>query len=117
MLSEKEARQHPDRGGLSRCIGRDLIASLDRLSMPLRPDDRIIVCTDGLYGVLEDRDIENLCRGLSPTEACRRLIDEANARGTGDNVTAAFLLAHNGAPDADAPGWAARLRSLLRFGR
>ena len=117
MLSEKEGRRHPDRSALSRCIGRELIASLDRLSMPLRPGDRIIVCTDGLYGVLEDHDLEHLCRGLSASEACRRLIDEANARGTGDNLTAAFLLSHNGAPDGDPRGWGARLRSLLRFGR
>lgn len=117
LLTEKEGRQHPDRSAISRCLGRELIASLDRLSMPLRPGDRIIICTDGLYGVLEDHDLEHLCRGLGASEACRRLIEEANARGTGDNVTAAFLLAHNGAPDADAPGWGARLRSLLRFGR
>ncbi len=53
--SEREGRPPASRPrGLSRCIGRDLIASLDRLSMPLRPDDRIIVCTDGLYGVLEE---------------------------------------------------------------
>jgi serine/threonine protein phosphatase PrpC len=117
LLSEKEARQHPERSAISRCLGRDLIASLDRLSMPLRPADRIIVCTDGLYGVLEDRELEHLCRGLAPSEACRRLIDEANARGAADNVTAAFLLSHNGAPHADPPGWGARLRGLLRFGR
>jgi len=117
LLSEKEARQHPDRSAISRCLGRELIASLDRLSMPLRVADRIIVCTDGLYGVLEDRELEHLCRGLNPADACRRLIDEANARGAADNVTAACLLSHNGAPNVDPPGWGARLRSLLRLGR
>jgi protein phosphatase len=117
LISEKDARVHPERSALSRCLGRELIASLDRLTMPLRSGDRIVVCTDGLYGVLEDRDIEHLCRGLAPSDACRRLIDEANARGTADNVTAAFLVTHNGAPDAGTPGWGARLRSLLRLGR
>ena len=112
--TEKEARGYPERSAISRCLGRELIASLDRLSMPLRPGDRLIVCTDGLYGVLEDRELEYLCRGLSASDACRRLIDEANVRGTADNATAAFLLSHNGAPNADPPGWGARLRRLGR---
>ncbi len=119
LISEKEARNHPERSALSRCLGRELIASLDRLSMPLRSGDRVIVCTDGLHGVLEDGDIDQLSRNLSAPQACRRLIDSANERGAADNVTAAVLIAHNGSTTADlpGPGWRERLRGLLRMGR
>jgi protein phosphatase len=119
MISEKEARNHPERSALSRCIGRELIASLDRIAMPLRPADRVIVCTDGLHGMLEDGEIDQLSRGLAPSDACRKLINEANSRGAADNVTAACLIARNGSAKADLapPGWRARLRALLRMGR
>jgi len=118
LISEKEARKHPERSALSRCMGRELIVSLDRLTMPLKSGDRIVLCSDGLHGVLEDQEIETLSRGLTAEQACRRLIDEANSRGAADNVTAAFLLAHNGSANANQPsGWRGRLRSLLRLGR
>jgi PPM family protein phosphatase len=119
LISEKEARNHPERSALSRCMGRELIASLDRLTVPLKAGDRIIVCTDGLHGMLEDREIEHLSRGLTAAQACRKLIDEANSRGAADNVTAAYLIAHSGSSRGDAPGrgWRGRLRGLLRIGR
>lgn len=119
LISEKEARNHPERSVLSRCLGRELIPSLDRLTMPLRTGDRVIVCTDGLHGTLEDHEIDQLSRAQTPSDACRRLIDEANARGAPDNVTVAMLIAHSGSTTADlpAPGWRERLRGLLRMGR
>jgi serine/threonine protein phosphatase PrpC len=119
LISEKEARQHPERSALSRCVGRELIVSLDRLTMPLKAGDRIVLCSDGLHGMIEDHEIDTLSRGLKAEEACRRLIDEANARGAADNVTIAFMLAHKGSsnPNLPEPGWRARLRSLLRLGR
>ena len=118
LISEKEARKHPERSALSRCLGRELIVSIDRLTMPLRRGDRIVVCSDGLHGTLEDHDIDTLSRGLDAEEACRRLISEANARGANDNVTAALLFARNGSSKPDlAPGWRGRLRGLFRLGR
>jgi PPM family protein phosphatase len=118
LISEKEARHHPERSALSRCLGRELIASLDRLAMPLKAGDRVIVCTDGLHGTLEDREIDHLSRGLSASESCRKLIDEANSRGAADNVSAACLIAHKSSTRGDLPtGWLGRLRGLLRLGR
>jgi serine/threonine protein phosphatase PrpC len=119
MISEKDARNHPERSALSRCLGRELIASLDRITMPLRAGDRVIVCTDGLHGMLEDREIDQLSRNLTPSEACRKFIEKAIERGARDNVTTAVLIAHNGSTTADLPagGWRERLRGLLRRGR
>ena len=119
LISEKEARNHPERSALSRCLGRELIASLDRLTMPLRTEDRVILCTDGLHGTLEDHEIDHLSRSLTPSQACRKLIDEANERGAPDNVTLAMLIARSGSTTADLPaaGWRERLRGLLRRSR
>ncbi len=119
LISERDARDHPERSALSRCLGRELIASLDRLTIPLRANDKVVLCTDGLHGILEDREIDHFCRGLAPQAACRKLVDEANGRGAADNVTVAMLIANNGCAAAKLPpsNWRERLRGLLRRGR
>jgi len=116
LLSAKQARNHPERSALNRCLGHELIISVDRLSMTLQQGDRLIVCSDGLYSVIEDHELDTLTRGLGAEAACRRLIEEGVARGTIDNLTVAFLRMHGSTPFAPAPsGWRSRLRKL--FGR
>jgi PPM family protein phosphatase len=91
ILSPEEARNHPDRSKLLRSVGRDLIVSVDRITMPLIKGDRVIICSDGLHGVMEDHELEHATRELDPEAACRRMIEEANARGTPDNLTCAVF--------------------------
>jgi len=100
MMTAAEGRHHPERSALSRSVGRDLIVSLDRISIGLDRDDRLILCSDGLHGVLEDNEIERISRNLEAGEACRKLVDSANARGTADNLTVAVFrqLAEPAAP-------------------
>ncbi len=116
LLSEDAARFHPERSVLTRNLGHDLIASVDRIRMPLVRGDRIVLCTDGLYNVLRDPEIASIIRGLDAEPACRRLVDAANERGTADNLTAAVftMLAETGNAPAP-PGLRARLRAF--FGR
>jgi serine/threonine protein phosphatase PrpC len=120
LMTPEEARQHPERSILLRNLGHDLIVSVAKISMPLLQGDRVIVCSDGLYDVLRDHEIEQLSRGLDATAACRLLIDTANGRGTTDNLTCAIfrMLAetpHKSEP-AKAPGWRERLRSFFGAG-
>jgi len=115
LLSPAQARVHPERSALSRCLGRELIASVDLITIRLAQGDRIILCSDGLHGVLEDHELEHLTRGLDAAGACRRLVDAANQRGTADNLTAAvFVMTGEVAPIA-RPSWRARIAAL--FGR
>jgi protein phosphatase len=114
LLSAREARSHPERSALSRCLGRELIVSVDRISMPLRKDDAIILCSDGLYSVLEDHEIAELIAGADSESACRKLIEGANQRGTADNVTSVvFRLLEGGAVEVRT-GLRARLQKLFR---
>ncbi len=114
LLSEAGARTHPERSILTRSLGRELIVSVDRISMPLRREDTIVLCSDGLYNALENREIAELAGGNPPRDACRVLIDRANERGTADNLSAVvFRMMAETAP-ADSPGgWGVRLRSLF----
>jgi PPM family protein phosphatase len=118
LLSAAGARNHPERSMLSRSLGRELIVSVDRLSMPLVQDDRLLLCSDGLYNVLEDREIEHLLQPGDATATCKALIETANARGSADNLTAAVFIMCGATPFVETgsgTGWRGWLGSL--FGR
>jgi protein phosphatase len=87
LMSVDRARHHPERSALTRSIGHELIVSVDRITLPLAQHDRLIVCSDGLHGVLQDRELEQMVRDHGADEACRRLVEIANQRGTADNLT------------------------------
>ena len=54
----------------------------------MQSGDRLLLCTDGLSGVVTDETIAELLGRASPLEAiCERLVEEANAAGGPDNVT------------------------------
>jgi protein phosphatase len=76
---------------LTRSLGRELIVAVDLFEIELVQGDVVILCTDGLPRVFEDLEIANLVKGLDAATACRKLIDEANAIGTLDNVSAAVV--------------------------
>lgn len=115
LLSKDRARVHPDRSVLTRSVGRELIVSRDRIAQPLAGGDALVACSDGLYNVLGDGEIADIVGDLGAADACRALVDAANARGTGDNLTAAVIRVAGGAP-ATRPGVLARLRRALRRG-
>jgi len=91
LMSEERARTHPERSALLRSLGRELIASVDRITMPLRKNDELFLCSDGLYNVMDPTEIVRLTRKFSPEDACAKLIRNANERGTADNLTIAHF--------------------------
>ena len=114
LLSEEHARTHAGRSVLTRSLGRELICAIDRISMPLSQDDVLVLCSDGLHGVLGGREIEALVRDADAAAACRALIDAANARGTPDNLTAAVVRMTGPIPPRTRPsGLGEKLWQLL----
>src|SRR5208283_3581528 len=104
----------------NRSVGRELIVSIDRISMPLKQGDRLVLCSDGLYNVLAEPDLERLTREGSAGEVCRELIEKANARGTADNLTVAFLRMIGATPNVapePSQGLFARLMGLFGLRR
>ncbi|BDG04568.1 protein phosphatase [Anaeromyxobacter oryzae] len=115
LLSREKARLHPERSVLTRSVGRELIVSRDRIVQRLAPGDILLLCSDGLHGVLDDAELPALVGERFAAEACRALLDAANARGTPDNLSAAVVRVTGGAPLAgESPeGLGSRLRRLL----
>ncbi|MBV8450880.1 MAG: serine/threonine-protein phosphatase [Deltaproteobacteria bacterium] len=113
LISPAKARHHPERSALSRCLGHELIVAIDRITLPLEQNDQLLVCTDGLHGVIEDDELGKIIRGAEAAAACRRLVDLANQRGTADNLTVAIFTSKTDPPPA-RPGWRERVAALLR---
>jgi len=91
-ITETEAKRHPARGNLTRFIGMKEEVFGDVRSITLRPGDRLLLCTDGLSGMIPDRDVCRILKACSaPEQACRSLIDAANRAGGRDNVTAVVV--------------------------
>ncbi len=114
-MSAQKARQHPDRGTLTRSLGRELIAAVDRITLPVQSGDVLVMCTDGMYNILEESEIVELTSEGTADEIAHRLIDTANERGTYDNLSAVVCRVVGDLPvREESVGWSKRLRAWLR---
>jgi PPM family protein phosphatase len=113
LISAASARHHPERSALSRCLGHELIVAADRITLPLEQNDQLLVCSDGLYTVIEDAELGPIVRDIEAAAACRRLIELANRRGTADNLTVAIFTSKTD-PTPVPLGWRGRMASIFR---
>ncbi len=87
-ISRLEARTHPQRNVILRALGVSDNLEIDLESPAVSPGDRVLLCSDGLTGFVEDTDIEAIISANDDPEACcRELVDAANDQGGGDNIT------------------------------
>lgn len=88
QISREDARHHPQRNVIYRTIGDKLKLEVDLSVVLLKPGDCLLLCSDGLSGMLEDQKICDIVqKSPSPQAACNNLIDAANAVGGEDNIT------------------------------
>ena len=88
QLTPEEARTHPNRSVITRALGSDPRLHPDIYEINVETGDRLLVCSDGLSGMVLDKDIENtLCRVHDPQRCASQLVNEAIANGGHDNVT------------------------------
>lgn len=96
QINAAEAADHPARHRLTQSVGMADKPKPHGRSMALQPGDRLLLCTDGLTGTLDDKEIEQtLLKPGSLASQCQRLIDQANAAGGQDNITV-LLVNHPG---------------------
>jgi PPM family protein phosphatase len=94
-LDESSLRNHPMRHVLTMAIGASTPLTVNYYSVPLKGRALILMCSDGLHGVLEGSELERIVRGGqngdSLEDSCRRLIDAAKQAGGPDNITAVLV--------------------------
>jgi len=97
-LNEETLRTHPMRHVLTMAIGAGVALEINYYhDIHLQPGDMVLMCSDGLHGVVEEQSIAAILRDgaadQSLSEKCRKLIEAARAAGGPDNITAVLLRA------------------------
>lgn len=105
LLTPEQARVDPRRNVLTRSIGVGESVQVDesQLAGGLKPGDTLLLCSDGLYGMMMEDEMARLASLPDLDRACQALIELARERGGHDNIT--VVLARL-VPDAPDPGGA-----------
>ncbi|MBA3819542.1 MAG: Stp1/IreP family PP2C-type Ser/Thr phosphatase [Deltaproteobacteria bacterium] len=101
LLSAEEAERHPYKNVLSRNLGSRPGTRVDLLELELQPGDRLLLCSDGLYGYASTEAIQYILgSGDDPQHVARDLIELALRGGGGDNVTTIIIEAPAAVPSS-----------------
>ncbi len=102
-ITPDEARSHPRRDVVLRQLGAEEDIRVDVFDMRLRPDDTLLLCSDGLNHTLNDEEIAGIVSTSVPRKAAETLVQKAVDRGTKGNVSVITALARDGAPPLTTP--------------
>ena len=92
LISPEEARNHPNRHVITRCVGRKNQFKPDLIKIEFIPDTLYMLCSDGLYDMVGDFYIEEIVRqNLSLEDMAGQLVEGANQKGGKDNITIVFF--------------------------
>jgi serine/threonine protein phosphatase PrpC len=92
ILTEEEAETHPD----SNIITQSLSDSGNKLkpetkTIDIFEGDKLLLCSDGLNGMVSKNDIAKLLSSNQGEVACNKLVSEANNNGGTDNITVVLM--------------------------
>ena len=97
-LTDDEARRHPARNIVTRCLGRDPLEPVDSWVFPQHPGERFLLCTDGLTNEVADAELAAvLASADDPQGAADALVARAVEHGGHDNITVVVVFV--GGPD------------------
>jgi serine/threonine protein phosphatase PrpC len=92
QLTPEEAQHHSQKNVLYRAIGQSENLEVDAITRRLPPGTRLLICSDGLWGLVNDIQLHEIIRSArSPQEAVDKMIAAANERGGPDNITAILI--------------------------
>lgn len=92
QITHEEAAHHPQRNVLYRALGQSDVVEVDAMTRKLSPGVKLLICSDGLWGLVPDQVIYSLIvTSTSPQEATDALIQAANQNGGPDNITAVVI--------------------------
>lgn len=87
-IDRSEARTHPWRSYITRALGLDPYMQPDLYELSIASGDRLMLCSDGLYSMVDDSVIaEILASNAHPQDAADELVEEALINGGADNIT------------------------------
>ena len=109
LISSEEAITSKQKNIITRALGHEATVEVDLYDLEILGGDRLLICSDGLTGMVTDQEIAALIQSRSePQLACRDLVEQSNARGGLDNITALLLYFDK------KNGIVARLKKMLK---
>lgn len=103
-MTEEEAKVHPNRSIITRALGVEPDIPVDTVTLGIRPGDRILLCSDGLYSMVPDEFIASILASVEDTAAAaKQLVEAANSAGGEDNTTVVVIDVEPDGPAAADP--------------
>lgn len=91
ILSEDQISTFTSKNVITRSVGYEREVQVDILERPLQSGDHILICSDGLSGLVQDVMISEIINRSQPSEVVEACVDRALAHGGDDNVTVMFI--------------------------
>lgn len=89
-ITKSQAKDHPQKNIITRAVGTDAYVEIDVNRVICTKGDHILLCTDGLSTMVDDKEILNIILG-NPEAAVNELVEAANRAGGKDNITAVLI--------------------------
>ena len=121
LISADKIRTHAQRSILTKSIGTSLFVQPDIIQQKLQAGDRVILCSDGLWSVIEDEEFAQVTNEASTVEeAAKNLVELALDHDTDDNASVVAVHLHKLIPipqqesnDDESAGWFQKLRKFV----
>lgn len=93
LITLEQARHHPEKNVILRAMGShaEVEVTTWQEPFPVRAGDHFLLCSDGLYDLVEDEEIKQIVMLSAPPTACENLIALAKERGGHDNITVGIV--------------------------
>ena len=93
VIKKEEGINHPNRNVITRAVGAPQSLDVDNFILPLEDDDYVLLCSDGLHGMLSDEEILQLVTDDTKNleEKTDLLIDRAKKKGGKDNIAVILI--------------------------
>jgi protein phosphatase len=91
LLSEHNAHRFVGRNVITRSVGFERQVDVDVLERKMAPGEMILICSDGLTGLVPDYRIAEICESVPAETIVERCIIEAKANGGDDNITVMLI--------------------------
>lgn len=114
-ISEEEAENHPEKNVITQCLGTESLdeVSVDEVATQLYSNEKLLLCSDGLTGEVEDSEITEILRNSANIdEASNNLIAAANKNGGSDNITVVLIEAPSNSPQRPVAAKTKKMKAI-----
>jgi len=95
VLSPDKVRTHSQRSMLDKCLGMELFVQADIFQVGVQPGDIVVLCSDGVWGTVQDDEFAHLVTGSAdPDNLCKEIVELAMERDSDDNLSIIVLYLH-----------------------